>query len=226
MGSTFNKKQGSVQAPPQAGVPYPSYMPQPQYMPPPQTMQQPQFVPQPQYMPQPQMVPQQPVQYRPQTFPAQPQMFPPQSQMFPPQSQTNVRPPYPSGSTMPRPPGPSPYSSPNNVNPLALYENDMLLASLTGWTIDDIERLRQEFIGYSNPMGVIDREGFRKLYVASLLNMSWQNVELDSEMAFRNFDVNQTGSLDFNEYITACSRMSRELNSPVSPPPMSPPYIY
>jgi hypothetical protein len=86
------------------------------------------------------------------------------------------------------------------------------ISNLTGWSVQEIERLRQEFLSYTNHYGVIDREGFRKLYLASLLNMTWEALERDSEAAFRNFDINLTGFLDFNEYITACSRMSRDIN--------------
>ncbi|CAF0913941.1 unnamed protein product [Rotaria sordida] len=192
MGSTFNKKQGSVQAPPQSGFGYagvPQPMPQQQQFMPPQQ----QFMP-----PQQQFMPQQPAQYRP--------------QMGPPPQQLNVRPSFPSGPTTPQQSVPSSLSLPTGQNPLISYQNDMLLANLTGWTIADIERLRTEFTIYANPFGVIDREGFRKLYIASLLNMTWDALVRDAEIAFRNFDLNQTGTLDFHEYITACSRMTRELN--------------
>ncbi|CAF2970943.1 unnamed protein product [Rotaria sp. Silwood2] len=101
-----------------------------------------------------------------------------------------------------------PYSSPF-ITSQTTYENDIFLSSLTGWSIQDIERLRQEFLNYANLYGVIDRDGFRKLYIASLLNTTWQGVELNTEAAFRSFDVNQTGALDFNEYIMACLRMIR-----------------
>ena len=57
----------------------------------------------------------------------------------------------------------------------------------------------------------------------SLLNMTWEALERDAEAAFRHFDINQTGVLDFNEYITACSRMARETSSG---PSMNPPYNY
>lgn len=162
----------------------------------------------------PQYVPVQPApQLRPMTY-AQPQP-----------SMASYQPGYPSPPSLaPRYP-PPPVSSPL---PLSLpygqnqntYENDAFLSNLTGWSIPEIERLRHEFMSYANSYGVIDREGFRKLYVASLLNMTWQALERDSEAAFRNFDVNQTGALDFNEYITACARMARETsyaNQPAYP---------
>ena len=101
------------------------------------------------------------------------------------------------------------------------YESNLFLSSLTGWSTADIERLRHEFTMYSSPYGSIDREGFRKLFVSALLNMPWEAVERESESAFRSFDINQTGTLDFNEYITACTRLIRAANST---PPMYPPY--
>ncbi|CAF1678462.1 unnamed protein product, partial [Didymodactylos carnosus] len=77
------------------------------------------------------------------------------------------------------------------------FENDVILSNLTGWSLNEVERLRHEFMMYANQHGVIDRESFRKLYVASLLNMNWETLEHDAEAAFRNFDVNLTGALDF-----------------------------
>ncbi|CAF3466649.1 unnamed protein product [Rotaria socialis] len=207
MGSIVNKGKGTVQMPPQQCVPYGQILQQPQFVPPGQSfLQQPQFVPpgqsflqQPQFVPPDQSVLQQPPQYRPTGLPIQPQ--------------STMRPPYPNAPGMPRYPMPS-----SGVSASSSYEQDLFLANLTGWPIDDIERLRREFFSYTNPLGVIDREGFRKLYIASLLNMTWDAVERDSEIAFRNFDLNQTGGLDFNEYIMACSRMTRDANPPQPPP--------
>jgi hypothetical protein len=145
--------------------------------------------------------------------------------MYPPQ-QGYYRPSYPSAPFMPRYPVSPSLSLPNAQNQGSSYENDAFLSNLTGWSLQDIERLRHEFLSYTNAYGVIDRDGFRKLYVASLLNMTWEALERDAEAAFRNFDINQTGGLDFNEYITACSRMTREVNpqlSSSSPPPPPPP---
>ena len=82
---------------------------------------------------------------------------------------------------------------------------------MTGWHPSDIDRLRWEFIGYANPYGVIDRDGFRKLFIAALANKSWNEIEHESEAAFRMFDANRTGALDFNEYMTACARMMRDV---------------
>jgi hypothetical protein len=140
------------------------------------------------------------------------------------QQQAPYRPAYPSAPSMPHYSVPPPLSLPTDKSPGSYFENDQFLANLTGWSIQDIERLRHEFLTYTNSYGVIDREGFRKLYIASLLNMTWEAVERDAEAAFRNFDVNQSGVLDFNEYITACSRMARETSSP--PPPTNPSYNY
>jgi Ca2+-binding EF-hand superfamily protein len=123
---------------------------------------------------------------------------------------------------MPRYSVPAPLSLPTGHDHASYFENDAFLANLTGWSTQDIERLRHEYLTYANSYGVIDREGFRKLYVASLLNMTWEAVERDAEAAFRNFDINQTGALDFNEYITACSRMARESSS--GAPPMNSSY--
>ena len=234
MGNVMKRNQGAVQAAPQQGAIYAPYQQQPmvqQQQPMVQQqqpmMQQPTVVqqqpvymqqPSPTYVQQPQYAPQQPVpQFRPAAYP-QPQQAP-------------FRPSFPGGSFGPRyPSSSSPLSLPTGQNPSS-YENDAFLSNLTGWSIADIERLRHEYMSYTNAMGVIDREGFRKLYVASLLNMTWEAVERDAEAAFRNFDINQTGVLDFNEYITACSRMSRDIN-PSYPPqgqaaaPMNAPYNY
>lgn len=105
------------------------------------------------------------------------------------------------------------------------YENNVLLSNLTGWSLSDIERLRFEFATYSNPMGVIDREGFRRLFVSSLLNAPWDAVDREAEIAFRTFDINRTGTLDFNEYITACTRLIRASNGSPPPSSMYPPYV-
>ncbi|CAF1408314.1 unnamed protein product [Rotaria magnacalcarata] len=91
-------------------------------------------------------------------------------------------------------------SLPMNQNQVS-YENDIFLSNTTGWSINDIERLRVEFTGYANPNGATDRHAFRKLYIASMLNMNLKTIERNAEVAFRSFDVNQTGTLDFNEYI-------------------------
>jgi hypothetical protein len=146
--------------------------------------------------------------------------------MFPPQQ--GYRPAYPSGPSMPQYPVSPPLSLPTGHDTASYYENDSFLANLTGWSVQDIERLRHEFLNYANPLGVIDRDGFRKLYIASLLNMTWEAIEHDAEAAFRNFDINQTGGLDFNEYITACSRMSRDINPQFSSssPQMNQSFIY
>jgi hypothetical protein len=233
MGNMFKKNSGTVQANPQQGGMSPPYQQQPGMQRPPQPgmqqqpmmqqqqpmmqqqqpmmqQQQPMMQQQPRFAPQqPQYAPQQP-QYAPQ----QPQYAPQQAGQYRPpgaQQQQPYRPSYPSGPFMPRysvPPPLSLTSSPHQ----STYENDAFLSNLTGWSNEDIERLRHEYLSYANMNGVIDRDGFRKLYIASLLNETWEAVERDAEAAFRNFDINQTGVLDFNEYITACSRMTREVN--------------
>ena len=101
-----------------------------------------------------------------------------------------------------------------NVPPSAHFlgasqESDVYLSSMAGLSPTDVTQLRMEFNNYANPYGIIDRDGFRKLYVASLLNKTWDMIEREAETAFRNFDVNQTGGLDFHEYMTACARMLR-----------------
>ena len=123
---------------------------------------------------------------------------------------------YPNRSVIPHLTSSS-FSLPIDCNQL-LYENDVFLSNYTGWPAEDILRLRYEFLAYANPLGVIDRDGFRKFYIASLLNTTWNALERDAEIVFRNFDANQTGRLDFNEYIITCARLSNGLNS-LSPPP-------
>lgn len=212
----LKKDQNPGQGAPPPGGMYPQ---QPGMYPQPRFVQQPQFVQQPMMQPGPFV--QQPVMQTPQ-FAQQPVMQAPQFVQQPPGyfQQPPPQPPPPQfRPSMPFPPSrfpPSSLSLPRGQDAAMSFENDAFLSNLTGWSVQDIERLRQEFNVYSNQMGVIDREGFRKLYIASLLNMTWEAVEHDSEAAFRNFDINQTGFLDFNEYITACSRMSREVNAPYS----------
>ncbi|UJR31065.1 hypothetical protein I4U23_018575 [Adineta vaga] len=211
MGNVLKKDQGKVKATPQQGAMYAPYQQQPMMQQQqPMMAQQPQFVQQPmmQAQQQPQFV-QQPAAYRP---------------VMHSQQQPSYQPSFPSAPFMPRYNVSPPLSLPTGNNPASYYENDAFLANLTGWSIQDIERLRHEFLSYTNSYNVIDREGFRKLYVASLLNMTWEALERDAESAFRNFDINQTGFLDFNEYITACSRMARELNT--GAPQSSPSYNY
>ena len=214
----------------QQPVMQPQYAQQPQFVRPPPPSQ-PQFAQQPQYPPQqPQYIPQQPQyappppQYAPQQpqYAPQPPQYAPQQPQYRPPAFAPQQPAYrPTYSPPPAPPAPptSQYPPPSNF-PMNndsrgqySYQNDALLASLTGWSIQDIERLRHEFTAYANSNGVIDRIAFMKLYVASLLNMSWEVLESKAEAAFRNFDVNQTGSLDFNEFVTACSRMTRDVNA-------------
>lgn len=89
------------------------------------------------------------------------------------------------------------------------YGNDALLSNMTGFSPIDIANLRMEFYNYANPTGIIDRDGFRRLYIASLVNKTWDMLDREAEMAFRNFDTNRTGGLDFNEYMFACARMLR-----------------
>jgi hypothetical protein len=152
-----------------------------------------------------------PAQYGPPGAPMQQQMPP---RYGPPVSQ--IPPGYgPPVSQMPPGYGQSysnapPMSSYAGPSPMASsYESDMYLSSITGLSPPDIGQLRMEFHNYANPNGIIDRNGFRKLYVASLLNKTWDMVEREAETAFRNFDVNQSGGLDFNEYMIACARMLR-----------------
>ena len=263
MGNMMKKGPGGAQPIPQQGAAYSPYQQQAVVQQQPmvqgaipgqpvvQQQQAPIYPQQPQqaaYIQQPQFVAQQPAaQYRP-AVAAYPQIQPqavggyPQVQQpvvggYPQvqQQAAQYRPSFPSGSFSPRFNSPPPFSLPNGQN-ASPYENDAFLSSLTGWPIPDIERLRHEFLSYTNHYGVIDRDGFRKLYVASLLNTTWEGLERDAEAAFRNFDINQTGALDFNEYITACSRMSRDLNSSygsssMPPPgptgsPMNPSFVY
>ncbi|CAF2987805.1 unnamed protein product [Rotaria sp. Silwood2] len=101
-----------------------------------------------------------------------------------------------------------PYSSPF-ITSQTTYGNDIFVSSVTGWSVQDIERLRQDYLNYTNQYGIIDRDGFRKLYIASLLNTSWPGLEHKSEAAFHYFDVNHTGALDFDEFIMAYLRMAR-----------------
>jgi hypothetical protein len=150
-------------------------------------------------------------QYGPPGVPMQQQMPPrygqPASQMSPGYGQpVSQMPPgygqsYPNVPPMPRNAGASPMSS--------SYESDMHLSSMVGLPPADVAQLRAEFYNYANPYGIIDRDGFRKLYVASLLNKTWQVIEREAETAFRNFDTNQTGGLDFHEYMMACARMTK-----------------
>jgi len=116
---------------------------------------------------------------------------------------------YSNGSSMPRYPGPPPVSYPYNQNQSSPNENDNFISNLTGFQPTDVQQLRLEFSDYANSYGVIDREGFRKFYIASLLNTTWRTIEYDAEVAFRNFDVNQSDAVDFYEYITTCSRILR-----------------
>lgn len=141
---------------------------------------------------------QQVIQYPPQQIPVR---YPQPVAPMPPQMSQGYRPTVPMGMNIPQYPGPPPS--------VANYDNDTMLANLSGLPPSSIARLRYEFNNYTNPFGVIDREGFRRLYIASLLNKTWEEINHEAEMAFRNFDINQTGSLDFNEYISACSRMLR-----------------
>jgi Ca2+-binding EF-hand superfamily protein len=90
------------------------------------------------------------------------------------------------------------------------YE-DMYLSNVTGLSPTDIARLRVEFYNYANPYGIIDYNSFLKLYIASLFNMEWDTIDRDAERTFRNFDVNATGEIDFNEYIFACLCLSEPL---------------
>lgn len=213
MGNMMKRNPGGAPMNPQQGGMYAPYQQQPMVQQQPmmqpmmqQQQQQPVFAqqPPPQMMQQPAMG-QQPNQYRPSLYPAPPQSY---------------RPSYPSGPGMPRYPAPSAtLGLPPGQTSGSYYENDAFLSNLTGWSVQDIERLRHEYQSYSNQYGVIDREGFRKLYIASLLNMTWEAIERDAEAAFRNFDINQTGTLDFNEYITACSRMTRETQQSYTQPP-------
>lgn len=223
MGNMMKKAGGGAQGMPQQGVVYAPYPPQqPQMQPMVQPQPAPMFVQQPQpavqqYQPgfvqQPQFVG---VQASPQLQPMAYPQAPVQQQPA-----SSFRPAYLGPSVAPSSSAPPPLSLPQGMNQNS-YENDAFLASLTGWSMQDIERLRREFLNYANAYGVIDREAFRKLYVASLLNMTWEVLERDAEQAFRNFDINRTGALDFNEYITACSRMAREGHAP-APPPMQQP---
>ncbi|CAF0821544.1 unnamed protein product [Didymodactylos carnosus] len=92
-------------------------------------------------------------------------------------------------------------------------KNDVLLSNLSGWSLDDIENLRQEFNMYANQNGIIDREAFCRLYVASLLHTTWETLQRDAESAFRSFDVNWTGAIDFNRYIITCSHMANDMQN-------------
>ena len=192
----------------------PVYQQQPQ----PQPQPQPQFAPQPQYVQQPAQYMQQPMQYM-----QQPQYVQYQQQI-PPQymPQQPIQQPYP--PYMPQQPmqQPSPFGNatqmpnyfasppsamfPNNQNS-SIQANNMTISGATGIPLPEVERFRYEFSNYANQNGVIDRDGFRKLFIASLLNMTWQDIERESEATFRRFDINQSGVLDFNEYMQACSRM-------------------
>jgi hypothetical protein len=200
MGNMMTQLKGTIQGTPKQGAvisPPSGQQQQPgQYRPPPVQMQQPgQYGPSPIQM-------QQPGQYG-----------PPAVQMQQPIPYSHGQS-YPYGSSMPGYPGPPPVSYPynqnQNQNQSSPNENDFYLSNLTGLHPVDIVQLRREFSNYTNSYGVIDREGFRKLYIASLLNTTWEIIAHDSEVAFRNFDVHQTGGLDFNEYITACSHIMKE----------------
>ncbi|CAF3411161.1 unnamed protein product [Rotaria sp. Silwood1] len=92
------------------------------------------------------------------------------------------------------------------------HENDILLSRITGWSIPDIQRLRRDYFNYTNQYGIIDRDGFRKLYIASLLNTPWPGLEFNSEAAFYSFDVNHTGALDFDEFMLAYLRMTKTMS--------------
>ncbi len=113
---------------------------------------------------------------------------------------------YPNVPPMPRQGGPPGMPS--------SFDGDVYLANLAGISPTDVEYLRMEFYNYTNSSGIIDRTGFQKLYVASLLNKTWDALEREAETAFRVFDVNQTGGLDFSEYMIACARMLRGSSQP------------
>ncbi|CAF0870973.1 unnamed protein product [Adineta ricciae] len=181
--------------------PQPQLAPQPQYV---QQQPQPQFAPQPQYMQQPVQYMQQPVQYM-----QQPQYVQHQQQMPPQYMQQPMQQPSPFGNAtqMPNYFAPSPSTMAPNDQNSSIQANNMTIASATGIPLPEIERFRHEFNNYANRNGVIDRDGFRRLFIASLLNTTWQDIERESESTFRRFDVNQSGVLDFNEYMQACSRM-------------------
>lgn len=181
--------------------PQPRPMGQPPPPPPPMQMQQPyrQFAPPPIQQPIPQ-------------YPSPPMQQPgPQFAPPPMQQQQQQQMPYGYGpnysyggmSSYPSAPSLSYLSDPNQM-----FYQAARLSNATGLSTDQIERLRREFSTYANPFGVIDRKGFRKLYVASLVNMTWDDIERNAETAFRNFDTNLTGGVDFEEYVTSCARMS------------------
>ena len=166
----------------------PVYQQQPQ----PQPQPQPQFAPQPQYVQQPAQYMQQPMQYMQQPQYVQHQHRIP-SQYMPQQPMQQPYPPYIPQQPMQQP---SPFENATQMPnyfaspPSAMFPNN-----------------QNSSIQANNQNGVIDRDGFRKLFIASLLNMTWQDIERESEATFRRFDINQSGVLDFNEYMQACSRM-------------------
>lgn len=203
---TTQKGPATQQQPINQQQPQPQFAPQPQYVQQPaQYIQQPQYVqPQqqpmpPQYMQQPQYVQQQqqmPPQYMQQPYP-----------QYMPQQPMQQSSPFGNATQMPNYFASQPSAMfPNNQNPPMPADN-MAISSTTGIPPSEVERFRYEFNNYANRNGVIDRDGFRRLFIAGLLNMTWQDIERESEATFRRFDVNQSGVLDFNEYMQACSRM-------------------
>lgn len=107
---------------------------------------------------------------------------------------------------------------PGQLPPSSSYESDAFLSNITGVSPNDIGHLRMEFYNYANQNGIIDRDGFRKLYIASLVNKTWDALDHEAEIAFRTFDSNGTGGLDFNEYMMACARMIRPSSQPAAYP--------
>ncbi|RNA31687.1 Neuronal calcium sensor 2 [Brachionus plicatilis] len=89
-----------------------------------------------------------------------------------------------------------------------LTEHDLdFLAGQTGHSKDEIKKIFREFI-VNNPDGKLDRKEFIQLYT-KLRPEPAETLEKISNFVFRAFDLDQNGTIDFNEFMISYSLTTR-----------------
>lgn len=81
----------------------------------------------------------------------------------------------------------------------------------TGLSPQQIQQLQQEFFQAAGRDGVLDKNEFARVYIRLFGEGSMQNVQQQTNRIFQTFDRDRTGTLSFDEFLSAIVMMNHNV---------------